>query len=118
MSERKMAKSKKSICFSQKLDIINDIEKGKTQASVCRRLSLSKTTVSTQNDSEETSEDYDEPVQCPTVSEYHLALDVVKRFITCNGESPHLQAFSCLDDLLHSFQHKSKKQTRITEFTC
>ena len=70
----------------------------------------------TQNDSEETSEDYDEPVQCPTVSEYHLALDVVKRFITCNGESPHLQAFSCLDDLLHSVQRKSKKQTRITEF--
>ena len=79
---KKMAKSKKSISFGQKLDIIT--EKGETQASVCR---------------------------CPTVSEYHLALDVVKRFITCNGESPHLQAFSCLDDLVHSVQRKSKKQT-------
>ena len=69
----------------------------------------------TQNDSVETSEDY-EPFQCSTVSEYHLALDVVKWFITCNGESPHLQEFSCLDDLLHSVQRKSKKQTRITEF--
>ena len=56
----------------------------------------------TQNDSVETTENYDEPFQCPTVSEYHLALDVVKWFITCNGESPHLQEFSCLDDLLHS----------------
>ena len=44
---KKMAKSKKSISFGQKLDIITDIEKGETQASVCRRLDLSKTTVST-----------------------------------------------------------------------
>ena len=42
-----MAKSRKSISFGQKLDIITDIEQGETQASVCRRLDLSKTTVST-----------------------------------------------------------------------
>ena len=45
--KKKMAKSKKSISFGQKLDIITDIEKGETQASVCRRLNLSKMTVST-----------------------------------------------------------------------
>ena len=107
---KKMAKSKKSISFGQKLDIITDIEKGETQASMVHEGHV------TQNDSEETGKDYDEPVQCPTVSEYYLALDVVKRFITCNGENPHLQAFSCLDDLSHSVQRKSKKQTKITEF--
>ena len=42
-----MAKSRKSISFGQKLDIITDIEQGETQASVSRRLDLSKTTVST-----------------------------------------------------------------------
>ena len=66
----------------------------------------------TQNDSEEISEDYDEPVHCPTVSEYHLALDVVKRFITCNGKSSHFQAISCFT----LFNIKVKKQTRIIEF--
>ena len=79
-------------------------------------MAKSKKSISFGQKPEETSEDYDELFQCPTMSEYHLALDVVKQFITCNGQSPHLQAFSCLDNLLHSVQRRSKKQTRITEF--
>ena len=41
------ASTKKAISFRQKQDIISCIEKGGTQASVCRRLVLAKTTVST-----------------------------------------------------------------------
>ena len=42
-----MAKSKKLISFGQKLDIITDIEKWESQASVCQRLNLLNMTAST-----------------------------------------------------------------------
>ena len=74
---------------------------------------------SNHRDSEEpiaNEEDYDEPVVCPTVSECYLALDIVKRFATCNGENQHLQALNCLDELIYTVKGTRKKQTEITDF--
>ena len=97
--------SKKSHIFGQKQEIIVSIEKGETQAPLILKKARSLASALG-----------DESFTASTVSECCLALDVVRRFITCHGESPHLQALNCLDELLHTVKRTCSKQTKISEF--
>ena len=63
---------------------------------------------------DETSDDNDEPIVCPTVAAYRAALEVVSRYVACcSDDSRHDQALLSLEDL--SFKARSK-QTSITDF--
>ena len=67
-------------------------------------------------DAEEPSaEDHDEPVVCPTLSEYRSALDVVRHFVTSHStDNEYLNVVSSLDELLYTVSFN--RQTTITEF--
>ena len=140
-----MATSKKTISFHQKLDIIASIEKGEKQISVCQWLSLAKTTVNTiwkhgesqaqlgilqfqhrlqalsfspasdVAEEEPSAKDHDEPVACPTFSEYHSVLNIVRHFVTCRStDNQYLNVVNSLDELLYSVSFN--RQTTVTEF--
>ena len=44
--------------------------------------------------------DDDEPVTCPTISEFRNALDTVRRFVTCNSATRYLNTIAELEELL------------------
>ena len=71
---------------------------------------------SDETEEEPSPEDHDEPVACPTPSEYHsAALNIVRHFLTCRSTDNHyLNVVSSLDELLYSVSFN--RQTTITEF--
>ena len=61
-------------------------------------------------------DEYDEQIQCPSLKECQSALEVMKRFVTCNGDSSHHGAINCIDELIDSMYFKCCRQTQITDF--
>ena len=63
---------------------------------------------------EDTIDEHDEPISCPSVADYRSALEVVSRYVACCSEdSQHEQALLVLEDL--SFKAMTK-QTNIQDF--
>ena len=58
----------------------------------------------------------DKPVACPTIPEFRDALDVVRRFVTCNTDNIHLHAITELEELLLKTSAKMHRQTALTDF--
>ena len=50
---------------------------------------------------EPSCEDFDEPVQCPSVSKCQSSLGIVRCIVTCHGDSSHLDAMNSLDELVY-----------------
>ena len=59
--------------------------------------------------------DDDEPVTCPTISEYRNALDIVRRFVTCHSTTSYLNTIAELEDLLVNTTPRVK-QTSLTDY--
>ena len=58
----------------------------------------------------------DEPIACPTISEFRDALDIVRRFVTCKTDNIHLNAIAELEELLLKTSAKIYRHTALTDF--
>ena len=58
----------------------------------------------------------DEPIAFPTISEFHDALDIVRRFVTCKTDNIHLNAIAELEELLLKTSAKIYRHTALTDF--
>ena len=59
----------------------------------------------------------DEPIACPTISEFRDALDIVRRFVTCKTDTnSHLNSIAELEELLLKTSTKIYRQTSLTDF--
>lgn len=65
---------------------------------------------------EPSSDDADASVSCPSLSQYHSAIDVVNRFVSCHSnKTQRLTAVHDLEDLLFTFSCRIE-QRRIIDF--
>ena len=72
--------------------------------------------VEPQDTAAEIEDAFDEPILCPNIQECQSALGIIRRFTTCKGDSSHLNAINCLDELVFSVSYSCSKQAKITDF--
>ena len=86
-------------------NIANDLETAGTLTDEDIVASVCGTVVEEEDDADVDEQDH--PLICPTNSDYRNAMDIIRRFVTCNSDnSEDIQAVYRLEKLFFTFKQK------------